>query len=420
MPVDPLYLEALRHLAQPIRAADLPLTLAPMIDLLAALGQPHLAYPSVVVAGSVGKGTTCWRLASLLRAAGLKVGLYTSPHLHLFRERMRILTPPASGGETDFLISPAEFIAGEAVVNAAARSVGNSHRYSTFELATALALWWFNQQAVDIAVLEVGLGGRFDAVNAVPNRLAVITPLEAEHVAMLGGTLESVAWHKAGIIQPGGLALTCPQPVMAVLEREAAQQGARLLVVDDAERLAAAAAEVLAPSLRLPLEAESALNVHPPARLETLTLFGRTIIIDGAHTPSAAARLKAYVDRLTDEPSCVIVGMLRDKRVGETVRAFERDHLILTTAPGDRALPAEELFHRAAPTQAEVVPALDEALNRARSCPERVVIVTGSLRMAAAAREAYGLLTLDELEEARATRAIFEGDEYRNKYTPST
>ena len=85
------------------------------------------------------------------------------------------------------------------------------HRYSTFEYATAIALSWFAQQQIDIAVLEIGIGGRFDAVNVVANDLAVFTPIEAEHVAMLGGSLKSVAWHKAGIIQPGGQAISVPQ-----------------------------------------------------------------------------------------------------------------------------------------------------------------------------------------------------------------
>lgn len=487
MPIDPRYLDALRRLVQPIRAADLPHTLAPMQALLAALDQPHAAYPSIVVAGSVGKGTTCWKLATLLRAAGLKVGLYTSPHLHLFRERMQILLPdrlrvgqenispvnsavrtppaPASNPQSDLadtvMISPAEFVEGEAAVRAAA----GDHRYSTFEAATALALWWFNRCRVDVAVLEVGLGGRFDAVNAVPNALAVITPLEAEHLAMLGGTLESVAWHKAGIIQPGGVAITCPQPapLMAILEQEAAAKGARLVVVEDGDDLGKVVVAALTPPPspltefregesvpdtsafpgNAPSRASSvsgavqlaeagfpsiaggfeppASMISPPARLESLQRFGRSVIIDGAHTPSAARRLKAYIDDRTAEPCCVIAGMLRDKAVGETLRPFDLPgyRLILTTAPGDRALPADELFERAALTQAEVevIPALEKALGRAQTCPERTVIVTGSLRMAAAAREAYGLLTPDELEEARATRAIFEGAEYRRRLT---
>src|SRR5689334_5237867 len=143
------YADALRLIAQPIRAADLPHTLDHMKRLLAALGNPQQAYPCVVAAGSVGKGTTCHQIAALMNEHH-KVGLYTSPHLHSFRERFAI---------NGRLILQAEFIEHMEIVQQAADKL-DTH-YSTFELATALALCWFRQQAVDIAVLEIGIGGRY-------------------------------------------------------------------------------------------------------------------------------------------------------------------------------------------------------------------------------------------------------------------
>ncbi len=242
------YFDALRALVQPIRAATWELTLDPMRRLIAALDEPQRAYRAVVVTGSTGKGTTCLRIAAALSASGLKVGLYTSPHLHLFRERFVVMkphppTPSATAltGEGEQnptrMITQAEFVEMAQMVLAAEREINRDadHVYSTFERATALALLWFARQQIDVAVLEVGIGGRFDAVNVVANDLAVFTPIEAEHVAILGGSLESVAWHKAGIIQPRSAAISVAQTpeVWAVLEREAQEKGASLHVYAD-------------------------------------------------------------------------------------------------------------------------------------------------------------------------------------------
>ncbi|MBZ0296678.1 MAG: hypothetical protein K8L99_29220, partial [Anaerolineae bacterium] len=218
------YLDALSQLCQPIRAGEYPQTLTPMLELMAALGNPQQKLRAVVVAGSTGKGTTCYHIAQLLRASGLNIGLYTSPHLHSFRERFIY---------NDVMISGDAFVEAYAAVQAAMATL--NHRYSTFEQATALALWWFARQQPDVVVLEIGLGGRFDAVNVVDNLLAVLTPIEMEHAAMLGGSQQSVAWHKAGIIRHEGQAITVTQSpdVLAVLEAEAHQQQAQFQIIGD-------------------------------------------------------------------------------------------------------------------------------------------------------------------------------------------
>ena len=176
-----------------------------MFPLLEAIGNPHKRLSAIVVAGSTGKGTTCHQIAQLLHAPGSKVGLYTSPHLHSFRERFVI---------NNQIISQEAFIEAANVVIISASKL--PHHYSTFEQATALALWWFDQQQTDIVVLEIGLGGRWDAVNVVNNILALFTPIELEHAAMLGSTLESIAGYKAGIIKPDGEAITVTQPEMVM------------------------------------------------------------------------------------------------------------------------------------------------------------------------------------------------------------
>jgi dihydrofolate synthase/folylpolyglutamate synthase len=422
-PVD--YFDALRGLVQPIRAGDYPHTLQPMRQLLAALGDPQRQFPAVVVAGSVGKGTTCYHVARLLRACDLKVGLYTSPHLHSFRERLVL---------NNNLISPGSFIEGVQMIQEAARRF--EHVYSTFEQATALALWWYAREQVDIAVLEVGLGGRWDAVNATPNVLAAFTPIETEHVDMLGGSLQSIVWQKAGIIQPRGQAITGRQSgeVFAILQHETDYKQAILHRLDTGEHAGQVESAALlafgvyrnlsereiVPRRMLSLQA----NFEGlPGRLEQIQVAGRTVLLDGAHTPGGAWALRTAIHGLMgrSRPVRLIVGMLQDKVARKFLVAFDapRYHIVLTQAPGHRALSAAELRRQTELRHAEIemIPDLQEALSSVYSAGEALVVVTGSLRMIAAAREAYGLLSADDLAEARQTRAIFEGPDYLARLT---
>jgi dihydrofolate synthase/folylpolyglutamate synthase len=296
------------------------------------------------------------------------------------------------------------------------------HAYSTFEHATALALWWFARREIDIAVLEIGLGGRYDAVNAVENRLAIVTPIEMEHAAMLGGTLDRIAWHKAGVIGWDGQALTVPQSpvVMTVLDIEAQAKRARLDISGD---VVGDAIKILHHREHTG-EGEKEDRVHLPARLEWISVGGRAVLIDGGHTPLAAARLAGEIapHPLTSSAqgregdggeACIVVGMLADKAAGAYLAHLDRPgwRVVLTTAPSHRAAPPDVLRAAFTPQHArvEIIPHLDDALALAGSVPERIFVVAGSLRTAAAAREAYGLLDAEELAEARATRAIFHG-----------
>lgn len=406
------YLHALNTIARPIRAADFPRSLQPLHQLLAVLNYPQKACPAVVVAGSVGKGTIAHQVASLLNSSQSvvpRVGLYTSPHLHIFRERFAI---------NGTLISQQTFA--EAMTTIQTAVARTPHRYSTFELATALALWWFREEKVDIAIMEIGIGGRDDAVNVVPNQLALITPIEREHAVMLGGTLSSIAAHKAGIIQPEGFALSAPQSteVTAVLQQEAAARHAHLTILP-AEELALAAGSNLIerriiPSFSLP---ESILPVHLPGRMEQITLNGKTILIDGAHTHRSAQRLRRTIDqRWPEQPIRIIIGILKDKPLTELITTFDhpRFRLVLTQTSGHRALPADQFTQplHLDSSSLTIDPDMNHALLTAVESAEEVIIATGSLRTAAVAREVYGLLTPDEYIESQQTRAIFEGSNY--------
>jgi dihydrofolate synthase/folylpolyglutamate synthase len=419
------YLEALSLLCQPIRAADYPHTLSPMRALLAALDNPQQGIPAVVVAGSTGKGTTCHHIARLLHSHGLSVGLYTSPHLHSFRERFVL---------DNQIISKEDFVAGAKAVRQA--SAGLDHVYSTFEQATALALWWFARQKAEIMVLEIGLGGRWDAVNAIDNVLAVFTRIETEHAAMLGGSLGSIAWHKAGIIRPDGHAITVKQAPEAyqILQREAKSKNAHLhldggcnLSEERSEALLALAAwqNLLERGVIPRRHFQPGLCFDGlPGRMERVQLGERRLLIDGGHTPESARRLRAEIARLAGatQPARLIVGMLGDKAAHDYLRQFDspRFHVVLTRAPGHRAATPDTLLAEAdyRYATAEIVPLVETALEQAYSAPETLVVITGSLRVAASAREYFGLLSASELAEAQATRSIFDGADYLARLRP--
>ncbi len=443
-PPDDMYYEALDRLIRPLAAARLPGSLDAMRALLAALGHPEGRYPVVVVAGSTGKGTTALRLAAGLASGGLRVGLYTSPHLHSFRERFAVLArvphapprspsqaartgvsaapaPHAEGEEQaaqTSIISPAAFTShARAVLDAAA---GQGFSPSTFESATALAFHWFAEQPLDIAVCEIGLGGRFDAVNAAPHCLALIGPIEREHAAMLGGTLERIAGHKAGVITPGTAAIAVrpdDPAVRGVLEDEAALHGAALTYADD---LAAAGLRWLQAHQFAPAQAAVPAGVALPGRLERGTAHGRRVLVDGGHTPLAARRLAAALAPDLPDGVRLIAGLLADKDAVAWLRELDLPGvtLVLTTPPADRARPAEALAaaFTAQSARVEIEPSFDAALARAYAADEGVIAVAGSLRLAAAAREAFGWLDDDALAEARRTRALFEGPGYRARW----
>ncbi len=193
-----------------------------MERLLAALGNPHRKFDSVHVAGTKGKGSTAAMIESVLRAAKYLTGFYTSPHLHTFRERIRV------GGE---MISQDDVIAGVEKLKPLAEQIPG---ITTFEVMTALALDYFAARKVELAVLEVGLGGRLDATNVVTPRVSVITSISYDHTAILGNTLAEIAREKAGIIKPGVPVVASPQQLEAltVIQAIAREKNAPLVAID--------------------------------------------------------------------------------------------------------------------------------------------------------------------------------------------
>ncbi|HNT55138.1 MAG TPA: folylpolyglutamate synthase/dihydrofolate synthase family protein [Anaerolineaceae bacterium] len=195
--------------------------LARMHDLMARLDNPHQQYPVIHVAGTKGKGSTAAMIAAVLQSAGYRVGFYTSPHLEDFNERIQV------NGES---ISRADLVDLVAQLRPHAAAV---ERITTFELTTALGFLYFARARVDVAVVEVGLGGRLDATNVVTPLVSVITSLSYDHMAVLGNTLAQIAAEKAGIIKPGRPVVLAPQKEEArlVVERIAAERAAPLTQV---------------------------------------------------------------------------------------------------------------------------------------------------------------------------------------------
>src|SRR5689334_20033899 len=225
------YQQALDYLyAFPDSEAKLPRTpaefnLPQTAALLAAFGEPQRAFRSVVIAGTKGKGSTAALLESIARAAGLRTGLWTSPHLHSYRERIQVDRQPISQAE---LIGAIEAIP----VRLASFDRQRHGEPTIFQLGFTMALRYFADRAVDLAILEVGLGGRYDSANVVTPLVSVITSISYDHMAVLGNTLGKIAWEKAGILKPNIPAITIPQhpEAMEVIVRVAAEVGAPLSI----------------------------------------------------------------------------------------------------------------------------------------------------------------------------------------------
>jgi len=191
--------------------------------LLERLGSPHQSYPTLHIAGTKGKGSVSAMLASMALAAGQRTGLYTSPHLHTYRERIQIDRQPIPRAAMAELVEEMQPI------------VETVEGLTTFEVTTALAFLWFARQNVDLAVMEVGLGGRLDATNVITPEVSIITSLSLDHTYLLGDTLADIAYEKGGIIKPSVPLVTAPQKpeAMEVLERIANERGAPLTVVGE-------------------------------------------------------------------------------------------------------------------------------------------------------------------------------------------
>jgi dihydrofolate synthase / folylpolyglutamate synthase len=388
-----------------------------MRALCEELQHPERAFPTLLVAGTNGKGSVVAYADAALRASGLVVGRYTSPHLVRVQERIAV------GGRE---VGPAAFEAAVERVRRAAESLVRSRAIPAhptyFEVLTAAGLDHFRRERVDVAVLEVGMGGRLDATNVVAPLASAIVSVEKDHEAYLGTTLGAIAHEKAGVLRAGRATVLGPLPTEghATVTLDAAAMGARLVearagvTVDETPggldvrtpgftyrgvRTLAGAhqrdnalvalrllEEARAAGLPVDLGAAAAAvgTTRWPGRLERVVARGRApLLLDGAHNPAAARALAAY---LAHEPPFVLLfGVMADKDVETMTRVLFplAQAVVLTRAPSDRAAAPEEIARRAgAPARGartEENPRRALALARRLAPPGGQVVVAGSL-----------------------------------------
>jgi dihydrofolate synthase/folylpolyglutamate synthase len=395
-----------------------------MFALLDRLGNPHHAFPAIHVAGTKGKGSTCAFAAAALDAAGYRTGLYTSPHLHDFCERIQVDGQPIS------------HTALVALVEEIKPAVAAVPRLTTFEISTALGFLYFARAQVDAAVIEVGLGGRLDATNVLMPRVAVITALSYDHMAVLGNTLAQIAGEKAGIIKPETPVVSAPQTeeALEVITRIARERSAPLTLVGrdvlfatGIHDLDGQAVQIRTPGrpplyLQIPLlgahQAENAAVAYAalvaggfdatdeniargfaqanwPGRFEVVCREP-PVVLDSAHNDESARRLRqALDDYFPGRPVTLIFGASEDKNVAGMLAALKPrlSRILAVRADHPRALDVEALLGYAgqAGVESEAAASAGEALERAIALAGRdgLVLSAGSIFITAEVRQAW-------------------------------
>jgi dihydrofolate synthase/folylpolyglutamate synthase len=378
-----------------------------MRRLMTALGHPEREFDSIHVVGTNGKSSTTRMIAAILSQHGLRTGAYLSPHLVSFGERIRI---------DNVDLAPAEF--GAAVGRAAHaaelvdRSLEPDDRVTQFEALTAAAYSELARQHVQVAVIEAGLGGRYDATNVIPSKVQVLTSVGLEHTRWLGPTLPDIAGEKLDVVQPGAtlvLGAGLDATVVAVAERVAAERGATIVragtdpgvavgAFGTFQRrnfaLARAAAVAYLGELDDAAVAAAAAEVRVPGRLQQIDADPLTFI-DGAHNPDGMRALAESLPELvgTHDRVVAVVSILDDKDAAGMLSALGAggvriDALIVTSSQNPRALPPptlKSLARQLGGPPVEIVPDPLRALRRAREVAgtDGVVIAAGSLYLIA-------------------------------------
>jgi len=413
-----------------------------MDDLMAALGHPEREYPIIHIAGTKGKGSVAAMCESVIRAAGYQVGLYTSPHMHDYAERIRVNGKPILHRELISLIDEVRPV------------IESIRELTTFEITTALGFLYFARQHIQAAAIEVGLGGRLDATNITTPAVCVITSISYDHMQILGNTLAEIAGEKAGIIKPGIPIIMAPQldEARQVIARIAAERQAPFIDVDRDYRFAPTDRSLNGQALKIWQETEDLpantigdawgthsnparitiplLGLHQvdnavtayaaldtfqkialpvdqqafqdgfaktvwPGRFEVLSPDPR-IIVDCAHNRDSAARLrKTLLEYFPDRRAILVFGASEDKDIAGMLEELApvTAQVILTRSFHPRAAEPDQLASQAqligvsARIVAEVADAMEVALQSIRE--NEIILATGSIFIATAVREAW-------------------------------
>jgi len=388
------------------------------------LGNPHKDVKAVHVTGTKGKGSTAAITASVLKAANMRTGLYTSPHLVSFRERIKIDGRDIKRSEVSELVEEV----------AQAVKVSGRKDYTFFELYTALAFLYFKKKKADIAVIEVGLGGRLDATNIVEPLVSCITPVSLDHTHLLGPTLEDIAREKAAIIKKGSICISAPQPneVSRIIERRCREKGVKLNVVGKdilfKRRHSAPEKEIFSifgvfeeyPELEMKLlgghqvmNAAAAIGIIEALRYHDTIIPVETvrkglgevewsarlevasrdpmIVFDGAQNKESIVALKEAIrDKFTFKKLILVLGASKDKDIPGVCKELDgvADEIILTKADNIRAedpSAIKEYTHK----DARITNNVGEAMDLSKKIAEKddLILITGSFFVIGEAKE---------------------------------
>ncbi len=405
-------------------------------SLLSAAGNPHKSFRSIHVGGTNGKGSACAVIASVLQAAGHKVGLFTSPHLIDFTERIRV---------NNKMISQADVIRLACRFRSIAETAKIKIQPTFFEINTAMAFEYFKEQDVEWAVVEVGLGGRLDSTNVISPEVSVITNVSRDHESFLGDSIEEIAFEKAGIIKPGVPVVTAAKRIaLKIIGSRATEQDAPIFVlgkdfsVENIEPISDGLkldftgvkrrfsgllsnlvgrhqADNIGIALAACEQAEGAEKAEGmqfdyesvkkglflknwPGRMEKVS-DNPLIILDSAHNGAAAEALAvALRERFADRPITMILGIMKDKQTDAVMAplAGVASHLIVTAPSYERAAAPVDLMPSArkyCSGRAEEAPNLREAISKARrlcASGDSVMVIAGSFYTTGEAKEILG------------------------------
>lgn len=365
----------------------------------AQLNHPEQAFSSIHVAGTNGKGSVCTKIATALEHAGYKTGLYTSPHISTFRERIKINGKMISENDVVEIMDKIFRICND-----------NNRSLTFFELTTALALVYFAEQKIDFVVLETGLGGRLDATNTTHPILSIITTISYDHMDFLGITLEEIADEKAGIIKHKVPIIIGPKVPFDIIQEKASLCDAPLMQVQgsfktyDQENtaIAGSALTFLSPSLSLsPSAVEKGLKAIPPSRLE---IFDREImiILDVAHNPDGIKELLKSISSLYPKSDLEFVcGFSLGKDIFSCLEELKKHakHLHLVCSSNQRGISAAHLKEVALnagfsdselSTYSQVSEGLTSGIQQAK-VNQRLLVVCGSFFIMAEVRKTLNL-----------------------------
>ncbi len=395
-----------------LRLFGMKLGLDNTVRLAAAMGHPQRQLRFIHVAGTNGKGSTCAMLESIYRAAGWRVGLFTSPHLVSFAERIQVDRRLISREDVARLADD---------IRAAIAALGGERPPTFFEAVTIMALKYFAEQKCDLVIWETGIGGRLDATNIVTPLVAVITNVQLDHQQWLGWTLPEIAREKAGIIKPGVPALTATDDpgALAVIADAARRQQAPLTVVTELAgsweialagehqkrnaALALAVARLLQPRVPAPESAvrEGLRTTRWDGRLQRIQQAdGRMILLDGAHNPAGAQSLAAALPScFQGRPPALILGTMADKDYAGICHwlAPKAAKIFLSPVASDRGADPQWLADccRKANPAAQTVVCRNIAHALAQAAREPSVVVAGSIHFVGEAMEELGLASSD-------------------------